>query len=196
MARGALTSARIAWRREDGRLDFCPLKEQQQRPMSLVNPSMQPPPRPYSTGSGMANGNAPQLAPLPAFAPSIAPSERSNVGLSKRYRSVAPNNDTQSNVSSSLAVQASGGASQTAQGTAGPVKGIRKPPTGMTREGTGATREYEILQPNRLPCRVHAYLGRLSLAEPVLFNCCGSRCISVNSQFVLMTARQQCLCIG
>ncbi|KAF1949622.1 hypothetical protein CC80DRAFT_520452 [Byssothecium circinans] len=109
----------------------------QQRPMSImsVNPSAQPPPRPYSTGSTMIGGGfpsapPPQLPPMPAFAPSIAPSERSNIGLSKRYRSVATGNgntDAHSTVSSSMTLQASGGApQQTQQGANGPVKGILK----------------------------------------------------------------------
>ncbi|KAF2644380.1 hypothetical protein P280DRAFT_231294 [Massarina eburnea CBS 473.64] len=108
----------------------------QQRPMSMMSATSQQ--RPYSTGSHMMpNGphsysqSSPQLPHIPmqgGFAPSIAPSERSNVGLSKRYRPVntAGNNDNQSTVSS-MTLQASGGATQTqGQGTKAAVKSILK----------------------------------------------------------------------
>ena len=57
------------------------------------------------------------------YTASIAPSERSNIGLSARYRPVATGNqDAVSNVSSSMTLQASGGAAQAAP----KVKGILK----------------------------------------------------------------------
>ncbi|KAL5407341.1 hypothetical protein PMIN03_007226 [Paraphaeosphaeria minitans] len=75
-----------------------------QRPMSIMpvgSQQTQQPPRPFSTpiGGSMA---PPQLN---GYTPSIAPSERSNIGLSARYRPVATHSDAKS--SSSMTLQAS-----------------------------------------------------------------------------------------
>lgn len=86
-----------------------------QRPMSIMPVGSQPlqqPARPFSSPMGQA----PQLS----YTPSIAPSERSNIGLSARYRPVATHTDAKS--SSSMTLQASGGASQNPT----TVKGILK----------------------------------------------------------------------
>lgn len=111
----------------------------QQRPMSIMNVNMngsQPnlhSARPYSTlgPPGMAQPGgfpSPQLGPVHnGYSPSIAPSERSNIGLSARYRPVVTGNgmgaDTLSTVGSSMTLQASGGASN---GNGKTVKGILK----------------------------------------------------------------------
>ncbi|KAJ4301302.1 hypothetical protein N0V90_003393 [Kalmusia sp. IMI 367209] len=77
-----------------------------QRPMSIMPVSNQQPgqpPRPFSTPMG---GTMTPPPPLNGYTPSIAPSERSNIGLSARYRPVQTHNDAKS--SSSMTLQASG----------------------------------------------------------------------------------------
>lgn len=112
----------------------------QQRPMSIMSGvpgglQVNPPNRPYSTlgPPGMPPPGAfplqlPPMAPMNnnGYTPSIAPTERSNIGLSARYRPVVTGNgmqsDNRSTVSSSMtALQASGGASDP-----GKIKGILK----------------------------------------------------------------------
>jgi hypothetical protein len=84
----------------------------QSRPMSFMtvngNQQQQPP---------MSN----YLGPGPGYTPSIAPSERSNIGLSARYRPVVNNSDAHS-TGTSMTLQASGGA----QNQLAPIKGIIK----------------------------------------------------------------------
>jgi hypothetical protein len=63
------------------------------------------------------------MGPSPGYTPSIAPSERSNIGLSARYRPVVNHSDATSN-GTSMTLQASGGA-QNRPG-AGAIKGILK----------------------------------------------------------------------
>lgn len=92
-----------------------------QRPMSMMSVGNNQPPRPFSTPIQMGGGLHP-TAPLAGYTPSIAPSERSNIGLSARYRPVATHHDATSTVSS-MTLQASGGAAQNSQST---VKGILK----------------------------------------------------------------------
>jgi hypothetical protein len=89
-----------------------------QRTMSMVNQ----PQRPFST-PGQMGGFQPASAPLNGYTPSIAPSERSNIGLSARYRPVATHQDANSVVSNNTTLQASAGAAQIPQNT---VKGILK----------------------------------------------------------------------
>ncbi|KAF2112371.1 hypothetical protein BDV96DRAFT_159767 [Lophiotrema nucula] len=103
-----------------------------QRPMSImsqagaIQPNQQN--RPYSTPTQFGTpqtGFQQQLGPSPGYTPSIAPSERSNIGLSARYRPVVTGigmNGTQDGLStaSSNTLQASGAASQAK------VKGILK----------------------------------------------------------------------
>lgn len=60
------------------------------------------------------------MGPAAGYTPSIAPSERSNIGLSARYRPVVNHSDSMSN-GTSMTLQASGGANQK-----GAVKGILK----------------------------------------------------------------------
>jgi hypothetical protein len=84
-----------------------------QRPMSMQQQG-----RPFSTGQ--MGSFQPAAA---GYTPSIAPSERSNIGLSARYRPVATHQDAKSSVSNNTTLQASGGATQSSQGT---VKGILK----------------------------------------------------------------------
>ncbi|KAK3196975.1 hypothetical protein GRF29_1536g128085 [Pseudopithomyces chartarum] len=106
---------------------------QPQRPMSImpVANSQTPmqPPRPYSTPLGASLGAAPQL---PGYTPSIAPSERSNVGLSARYRPVATHTDAKSSSSMTMtmSMQAGGGAAQGQQ----QVKGILKKGSAVQEE--------------------------------------------------------------
>jgi hypothetical protein len=77
------------------------------------------------------NGNQPQqqpptinyMGPGPGYTPSIAPSERSNIGLSARYRPVVNNSDAHS-TGTSMTLQASNGAAQNPPAT---IKGIIKP---------------------------------------------------------------------
>ncbi|KAL1591447.1 hypothetical protein SLS60_011946 [Paraconiothyrium brasiliense] len=81
-----------------------------QRPMSIMpvgNQQTPQPPRPFSTPIGGSMTPPPQLN---GYTPSIAPSERSNIGLSARYRPVATHTDAKS--SSSMTLQASGGVNQ------------------------------------------------------------------------------------
>lgn len=81
-----------------------------QRPMSIMpfgSQQTQQPPRPFSTPIGGAMAPPSQLN---GYTPSIAPSERSNIGLSARYRPVATHSDAKS--SSSMTLQASGGVGQ------------------------------------------------------------------------------------
>jgi hypothetical protein len=81
--------------------------------------------RPMSFMSG--NGNQQQrsmsfMGPSPGYTPSIAPSERSNIGLSARYRPVVNHSDATS-TGTSMTLQASGGANQNRPGA---IKGILK----------------------------------------------------------------------
>jgi hypothetical protein len=105
----------------------------QQRPMSLMSVGVgqaNPRNRPYSTlappGMGIP-GDFHQATMVPmsnGYSPSIAPSERSNIGLSARYRPVVTGNgmqDSHSTVGSSMTLQASGGAPESKK-----VKGILK----------------------------------------------------------------------
>lgn len=99
----------------------------QQRPMSIMSANGNQQNRPFSSlapsGAPSIAGFQPQMPMNNGYTPSIAPSERSNIGLSARYRSVATGNgmqDTQSTVSS-MTLQASGGATESKK-----VKGILK----------------------------------------------------------------------
>lgn len=86
----------------------------QNRPMSFVSTSGQQQQRPYPTfGMGMG--------PAPGYTPSIAPSERSNIGLSARYRPVTNHSDVVSN-GTSMTLQATNGGSN----KPGAIKGILK----------------------------------------------------------------------
>jgi hypothetical protein len=75
-----------------------------------------------------ANGNQPQqramsfMGPNPGYTPSIAPSERSNIGLSARYRPVVNHSDAVSN-GTSMTLQATNGSNQARTST---IKGILK----------------------------------------------------------------------
>ncbi|KAI1553489.1 hypothetical protein PtrCC142_000229 [Pyrenophora tritici-repentis] len=62
------------------------------------------------------------MGPHPGYTPSIAPSERSNIGLSARYRPVVNQSDSMSN-GTSMTLQASSGANQNRTGA---IKGILK----------------------------------------------------------------------
>ena len=84
-----------------------------QRPMSMQQQG-----RPFSTGQ--IGGFQPATT---GYSPSIAPSERSNIGLSARYRPVATQQDAKSTISNNTTLQASGSA---AQGSPSTVKGILK----------------------------------------------------------------------
>jgi hypothetical protein len=72
------------------------------------------------------------FGPGPGYTPSIAPSERSNIGLSARYRPVVNNSDAHS-TGTSMTLQAVGGASQSAPTT---IKGILKKAPQVTVEET------------------------------------------------------------
>jgi hypothetical protein len=63
------------------------------------------------------------MGPGPGYTPSIAPSERSNIGLSARYRPVVNNSDAHS-TGTSMTLQANGGGNPNPPA---PVKGIIKP---------------------------------------------------------------------
>lgn len=71
--------------------------------------------RPMSFMSVHGNQRQPPMSnymgPGPGYTPSIAPSERSNIGLSARYRPVVNNSDAHSTCTS-MTLQASGGAAQ------------------------------------------------------------------------------------
>lgn len=105
-----------------------------QRPMSIASSQMPPqhggflgmgssslPARPTST-FGM---HPPQL-PNPGYTPSIAPSERSNIGMAPRYRTVATNPHDGISSESSQTLQATGGASDRTSTFGGKIKGILK----------------------------------------------------------------------
>jgi len=95
-----------------GGAGFLNVPNGQNRPMSFMS----------------ANGNQQQqrsmsfMGPHPGYTPSIAPSERSNIGLSARYRPVVNQSDAVSN-GTSMTLQASGGANQNRTST---IKGILK----------------------------------------------------------------------
>lgn len=80
----------------------------QNRPMSILSSA----PRPFSSFFGGPG-------PGPGYTPSIAPSERSNIGLSARYRPVTNTSDAVSNATS-MTLQATSGAKP------GIIKGILK----------------------------------------------------------------------
>jgi hypothetical protein len=89
--------------------------------------------RPMSFMSG-AQGQQPPMSnymgPGPGYTPSIAPSERSNIGLSARYRPVINNSDAHSTGTSTI-LQASSGANANKPTT---IKGIIKPARQMPVE--------------------------------------------------------------
>lgn len=82
--------------------------------------------RPMSFMSGMGSQQQPPMqnfmGPGAGYTPSIAPSERSNIGLSARYRPVVNHSDSISN-GTSMTLQASGGA---VPNKSGAIKGILK----------------------------------------------------------------------
>lgn len=82
------------------------------RPMSFMSANGNQQQRPMSTFMGSG----------PGYTPSIAPSERSNIGLSARYRPVVNHSDSMSN-GTSMTLQASSGANQSKPGV---IKGILK----------------------------------------------------------------------
>ena len=88
------------------------MPNQQNRPMSFMSTNGNQQQRPMSTFMGAGTG----------YTPSIAPSERSNIGLSARYRPVVNHSDSVSN-GTSMTLQASGGANQNKPGV---IKGILK----------------------------------------------------------------------
>ena len=98
-----------------------------QRPMSTIQ-GAQPPQRPFSTPGQLSSVLPPPPVPMNGYAPSVAPSERSVVGQSSRYRAVNMQQDGAS--SSSVTLQASGGANQTPQ----TIKGILKKKTPQPQE--------------------------------------------------------------
>jgi hypothetical protein len=95
-----------------GGASFLNVPNGQNRPMSFMS----------------SNGNQPQqramsfMGPSTGYTPSIAPSERSNIGLSARYRPVVNQSDATSN-GTSMTLQASSGANQNRPGV---IKGILK----------------------------------------------------------------------
>jgi hypothetical protein len=88
------------------------MQNTQNRPMSYMSMGANQQ-RPYSSAMGPGAG----------YTPSIAPSERSNVGLSARYRPVANQSDAISNGTSMTLQATSGGANQNKNGA---IKGILK----------------------------------------------------------------------
>jgi len=109
-----------------------------QRPMSIASSQM-PPPQQHNgflgvNGASLPNrpgstfGLQPPQLPHPGYTPSIAPSERSNIGLAPRYRTVATNPQDGISTESSHTLQATGGASDRAS-TFGKIKGILKKPS-------------------------------------------------------------------
>ncbi|KAJ4984656.1 hypothetical protein SVAN01_09845 [Stagonosporopsis vannaccii] len=85
----------------------------QNRPMSIMSSAQ----RPFSTFGAGGMG----MGPGPGYTPSIAPSERSNIGLSARYRPVTNHSDAVSNGTSMTLQATSGGANKP-----GVIKGILK----------------------------------------------------------------------
>lgn len=88
------------------------MPNQQDRAMSFMSGNGNQQQRPMSTFMGPSGG----------YTPSIAPSERSNIGLSARYRPVINHSDSMSN-GTSMTLQATGGAPSVKPGT---IKGILK----------------------------------------------------------------------
>jgi hypothetical protein len=88
------------------------MQNAQNRPMSYMSMGANQQ-RPYPSAMGPGAG----------YTPSIAPSERSNVGLSARYRPVANHSDAISNGTSMTLQATSGGANQSKNGA---IKGILK----------------------------------------------------------------------
>lgn len=89
------------------------------RPMSIMSTQQ----RPYSMYGGMGMG------PGPGYTASIAPSERSNIGLSARYRPVTNHSDAVSSGTSMTLQATTGGASK-----GGAIKGILKKSGQMNME--------------------------------------------------------------
>ncbi|KAF2876108.1 hypothetical protein BDV95DRAFT_483810 [Massariosphaeria phaeospora] len=128
-----------------------------QRPMSIMSygGTQQ---RPYSTPSQVGGGfpAAPPMVSNNGYTPSIAPSERSNIGLSARYRPVvtgqSQSQDAMSTVSS-MTLQASGGAPQIGTAANKNIKGILKKPQATVREddeddwGKLAARKSRFIKP-------------------------------------------------
>lgn len=92
---------------------------------SMQNGQANPVNRPMSMMSGVPNLQQRPMSsfmgPSPGYTPSIAPSERSNIGLSARYRPVVNHSDSMSN-GTSMTLQATAGA----QNKPGVIKGILK----------------------------------------------------------------------
>lgn len=85
--------------------------QNQQRAMSMMNPSLAPAwqTRKSAAPSMMSGALGPQQGPR-SYAPSIAPSERSNIGMPSRYRPVSiPPIDEGSRPGSSMGMSAAGG---------------------------------------------------------------------------------------
>lgn len=106
------------------------------RPMSIASSRMLSPQhgnnlmpmhpnRPNSTFGGL---HPPAPAPATNYTPSIAPSERSNIGMAPRYRPIATNPHDGISSESSQTLQATGGAADR-QSTFGKIKGILKKPS-------------------------------------------------------------------
>ncbi|RYN40814.1 hypothetical protein AA0112_g2723 [Alternaria arborescens] len=95
-----------------GGAGFLNVPNGQNRPMSFMSPN----------GNQQQQRSMSFMGPHPGYTPSIAPSERSNIGLSARYRPVVNQSDAVSN-GTSMTLQASGGANQNRTGT---IKGILK----------------------------------------------------------------------
>ncbi|KAF2185131.1 hypothetical protein K469DRAFT_577936 [Zopfia rhizophila CBS 207.26] len=111
------------------------LPNMNQRPMSIASniaPLQQQQQRPLSTPGQLGTQSAGfQMPANNGYTPSIAPSERSNIGLSARYRPVVTGNQDGVSTISSTTLQASGGA----EGMK--VKGILKKPSPVPQIAVG-----------------------------------------------------------
>lgn len=131
----------------------------QQRTMSMLAP-------PTQWGSAPVNNYTPSVhnfhpVGVPGYTPSLAPSERSNVGLASRYRPVVNQHADGTSSVSSVTLQASGGAADT-KGKDSKVKGILK-------KGKGQNEDDEEASWSSLRSRRNKWgIGKKGSSEPTL----------------------------
>lgn len=135
----------------------------QQRAMSMVNLA-----RPISHYTpSIRNSMMPQ--PGAGYTPSLAPSERSNVGMASRYRPVASHNpDGMSTISSHTVqpgVQPGAVAEKSKSGLSGKIKGVVKPKSSRTPPAPSADEEDEEGWGASVQKRKSKWLGKKTSKE-------------------------------
>jgi len=132
----------------------------QQRTMSMLAPPTQwGAPAPINNYTPSVHNFQP--AGLPGYAPSLAPSERSNIGLASRYRPVINQHADGTSSVSSMTLQASGGVPDI-KGKDGKIKGILK-------KGKGQNEDDEEENWSSLRSRRNKWgVGKKGSSEPTL----------------------------